>query len=59
MLDKFLFTCYNVDVNERREHMRFTGYKVGNKKFGCGQRKEAEEESKRTGLPIVYWHYSI
>lgn len=39
--------------------MRFTGYKVGNKKFGCGQRKKAEEESRRTGLPITYWHYNI
>ena len=33
--------------------MRFTGYKVGNKKFGCGQRKEAEEESKRTRMSTI------
>ena len=39
--------------------MRFIGYKVGNKKYGAGQRKEAEAESARTGLPIEYTHYKI
>ena len=39
--------------------MRFTGYKVGNKKFGCGQRKEAEGYAKKTGLKLEFWHYKI
>lgn len=39
--------------------MRFIGYQVGKKFFGCGERRAAEEESKRTGLPIVYRGYKI
>lgn len=39
--------------------MRFIGYIVGNKRFGCGQRKEAEAYAKATGLKLSIWAYKI
>lgn len=41
--------------------MRFIGYQVGNKKFGCSDKafKKAKEESKKTGKPIEYYSYKI
>lgn len=39
--------------------MRFVGYKVGNRKFGCGQRKEAYEYAKKMGLKVETWAYKI
>ncbi len=43
----------------RLSQMRFIGYIVGGKRFGAGQRKEAEAESKRTGKPLRTWAYKI
>ena len=39
--------------------MRFIGYVVNGKKFGCGQRKEAEAYAKKIGAPIQVWSYKI
>lgn len=39
--------------------MRFIGFIVGNKKFGCGQRKEAENYAKETNQKISTWAYKI
>lgn len=41
--------------------MRFIGYKVGEKRFGCNEtaRKKAEAESKKTGMPVELYRYKI
>lgn len=39
--------------------MRFIGYVVNGKKFGCGQRKEAYEYAKQIGARIEVWSYKI
>ena len=39
--------------------MRFIGYEVNGKRFGCGQRKEAEEYAKKIGAEIKYYGYKI
>ena len=39
--------------------MRFIGYEVNGKKFGCGQRKEAYEYAKKIGAQVKTWGYKI
>ena len=39
--------------------MRFVGYVVGNKKFGCGERAKAEEYAKATKQKVETWRYKI
>lgn len=39
--------------------MKFTGYIVGSKRFGCGQRREAEAYAKATGLKLSTWTYKV
>lgn len=39
--------------------MRFIGFIVGNKKFGCGQRKEAEKYAAKTNQKMETWTYKI
>ena len=39
--------------------MRFIGYEVNGKRFGCGQRKEAEEYAKKIGAQVKTWGYKI
>lgn len=38
---------------------RFVGFIVAGKRFGCGQYKQAEEYSRKTGCPIEYYSYKI
>lgn len=41
--------------------MRFIGYKVGDKKFGCSRkaREKAEAEAKKSGLKVDIYRYKI
>jgi len=41
--------------------MRFVGYKVGNKKFGCSQkaREKAEKLAKETGQKVELYSYKV
>lgn len=39
--------------------MRFIGYVVNGKRFGCGQRKEAYEYAKKIGVEVKCYGYKI
>lgn len=39
--------------------MRFIGYEVNGKRFGCGQRKEAYEYAKTIGAEVKCYGYKI
>ena len=39
--------------------MRFIGYEVNGKRFGCGQRKEAYEYAKKIGAEVKCYGYKI
>lgn len=39
--------------------MRFIGYVVGRKKFGCGQRDKAYAYAKEHNLKVETWAYKI
>ena len=39
--------------------MRFIGYVVDGKKYGSGQRKQAEAHAKETGKKMTTWSYKI
>jgi hypothetical protein len=44
---------------KRRKEMRFIGYEVNGKRFGCGQRKEAYEYAKKIGAEVKCYGYKI
>ena len=65
-LDKSSKVCYNLTVKRKNKEnrkgdkkMRFVGYVVNGKFFGCGQRKEAYEYAKKIGAKVQLRPYKI
>lgn len=60
--DDILYTERGKQTQKKEKEikkMRFIGYEVNGKRFGCGQRKEAYEYAKKIGAEVKCYGYKI